>query len=102
MKKLFSTLKDRWTAKTPLVFSRIIKLSMGVSAVAIAIQTALITASAEAPEWWNSSLPYLIGAGAGASTVAKLTQRYDKRGNPIRKTKTKKNHRNGKVHGQVW
>ena len=101
MKRLFSTLKSRWKAKTPLIFSRIIKLSIGTSSTALAIHAAISTAGVEAPDWWTSALPYLIGAGAGAGAVAKLTQQYDSHGNPVRKIKTKKNHNNGKVRGQV-
>ena len=87
MKKLFCTLRDRWKAKTPILFSRIIKLSIGIGAAAAAIQTAFNTNSIEAPAWWLRVMPYLVGAGAGASVVAKLTQQYDKNNNPIRKDK---------------
>lgn len=95
IRRVFRTLRDRWTAKTPRIFSWIIRFAVGVSTTAVAIQTAINTVGAEAPEWWTVSLPYLVGAGAGAATVAKLTQKYDKNNRPIRKTKTKKNHSNG-------
>ena len=89
MKKLFETLHDRWKAKTPLIFSRIIKIAIAISTIAIAIQTALVTAGAEIPEWWSSVFPYFVGAGAGMAAVAKLTQQYDNEGNPIKTSKKK-------------
>lgn len=84
MYKMLETLKERWTARTPIIFSKIIRFAMSISCVAIAIQTALVTAGAEIPEWWGIVFPYMVGAGAGASAVAKLTQQYDKDGNPIK------------------
>lgn len=87
MKKLFLTLRNRWQAKTPLIFSRIIKIAVGMSTVAVAIQTALTAAGAAAPEWWDIVFPYFVGAGAGMATIAKLTQQYDKDNNPIQKKK---------------
>jgi hypothetical protein len=90
IKDLFSTLHDRWKAKTPLIFSRIIKLAMAISTIAIAIQTALVTAGADIPEWWSAIFPYFVGAGAGMAAVAKLTQQYDRNGNPVKTNKRKK------------
>lgn len=87
---LFRELRDRWRAKTPAIFSGIIKVSIGCSTIAMAIQTALVTAGAEVPEWWASMFPYFVGAGAGMAAVAKLTQQYDRHGNPIRKRKRNK------------
>ena len=94
MKKLFIILRDRWMAKTPLIFSRIIKIAMGIGMTAAAIQAELIRTGAETPDWWVNILPYLVGAGAGASAVAKLTQQYDKDNKPVRKPRK---HRDGEV-----
>lgn len=91
MKKLFRTLKDRWRAKTPPIFSRIIKIAVAISTVSIAIQTALSAVNADIPEWWSVSLPYLVGAGAGAASVAKLTQQHDKERRPSHKMREPKN-----------
>ena len=90
MKKLFIILCDRWRAKTPLIFSRIIKIAMGIGMTAAAIQAELIRTGAETPDWWVNILPYLVGAGAGASAVAKLTQQYDKDNKPVRKPRKRK------------
>ncbi len=84
LKELFNTLHSRWKAKTPLIFKRIIKISIGVSTASIAIQTAFTEYGIEPPAWWMQTLPYLIGAGVGAGAVAKLTQQYDNDGNPIK------------------
>lgn len=90
IKSLFIMLRDRWKAKTPLIFSRIIKLAMAISTIAIAIQTALVTAGADIPEWWSTIFPYFVGAAAGMVAVAKLTQQYDRNGNPVKTNKRKK------------
>ncbi len=83
MKELITTLYNRWKAKTPIIFKRIIKLSIGISTVALAIHSAITSLGLEVPEWWLDVLPYLVGAGAGAGAVAKLTQQYDEDGNPM-------------------
>ena len=90
IKSLFDLLYDRWKAKTPLLFSRIIKIAMALNTIAIAIQTALVAAGADVPEWWASVFPYFVGFGAGMAAVAKLTQQYDSDGNPIKSDKRKK------------
>ncbi len=87
---MFKELYSRWKAKTPLLFSGIIKVAVGCSTVAIAIQTALVTAGANIPEWWTAIFPYFVGVGAGMAAVAKLTQQYDRNGNPIQTDKHKK------------
>ena len=91
MRNLFITLKGRWQAKTPLIFSRIIKFAVGVSTVSVAIQTAMSAINSDIPEWWSVSLPYLVGAGAGAASVAKLTQQYDENNRPIRNKRKPRN-----------
>ena len=88
--RLFKELCERWRAKTPLLFSDIIKVAVGCSTVAIAIQTALVTAGADIPEWWSSIFPYFVGAGAGMATVAKLTRQYDENGDPIKPNNKKR------------
>ena len=82
--KTLRELRDRWKAKTPVIFSNIIRVAVGCSSIAVAIQTALVTAGVNIPEWWSSAFPYLVGMGAGMAAVAKLTQQYDHNGNPIR------------------
>jgi hypothetical protein len=44
-----------------------------------------MTNNIDEPEWWLQAMPYIVGIGAGAGAVAKLTQQYDKNNRPIRK-----------------
>lgn len=83
MLKGLETLQNRWRAKTPIIFSRIIKIAVTLSASAIAIHTTCTNIGIDEPEWWLKAMPYLIGVGIGGGAVAKLTQQYDDNGNPI-------------------
>lgn len=74
MKKIFKTIRGRWTAEMPKIFSWIFRASLAVSGTALAIQTAFQTGGANVPEWWSVVYPYLIGVGAGMASVAKLTR----------------------------
>lgn len=76
MKKVFSTIKERWKAQTPIFFQWIIGIGTGMAAVALAIQMALTSGGATIPEWWESLYPYLIGIGAGMTATAKFTQKH--------------------------
>lgn len=49
-------------------------MSVSISTVAIAIQTALMAAGAVTPQWWTDIFPYLVGIPAGMAAVAKLTK----------------------------
>lgn len=77
MAGLFSNLKARWKARSPLIFRRITNVCVAISGVALAVQTALTAAGAQAPEWWLAAYPYLIGVPAGMAAVAKLTKEDD-------------------------
>lgn len=83
MKKAWNNLKQRWKARTPRIFKWIIKVALGVSGVSIAIHSALMAAGAAEPMWWQEIYPYLVGVPAGMAAVAKITQTYDKDGNPV-------------------
>lgn len=76
MKVLYQTIIDRWKASVPVFFQWIIGLGTGVAGVALAIQTALTSAGATIPDWWEALYPYLIGIGAGMTATAKLTQKH--------------------------
>lgn len=75
MKKLFNIIVQRWKAKVPIFFKWIMGIGTGVAAVALAIQMALNSGGAVAPEWWGKLYPYLIGIGAGMTACAKFTQK---------------------------
>lgn len=83
MRKVWDNLKLRWKAKTPRIFKCIIKVALGVSGVSVAIHSALMAAGAAEPMWWQDVYPYLVGVPAGMAAVAKITQTYDKDGNPV-------------------
>lgn len=68
------SIKERWTAKSPVIFRRICNVCVGISTVAAAIQTALMASGATTPQWWTDIFPYLIGIPAGMAAVAKLTK----------------------------
>ena len=63
----------RWKAKTPSFFKKIIKISLAISATALAIHTALVSGGAIEPYWWSIIYPYLIGVPAGAAALSKFT-----------------------------
>ena len=76
MKKIFYTIRERWKAQIPLFFKWVMGIGTGVAATALAIQMALDTGNAVAPEWWTKIYPYLIGIGAGMTASAKFTQKH--------------------------
>lgn len=73
---------NRCKAKTPKVFRK-------VQYVAGAISTVMIAVSAESseilPDWWISSMPYVIGFSTGLVALSQFTQSYDSNGEPIYK-----------------
>lgn len=87
MNKWIGKAVDRWRAQTPLLFKRIIKIALSISAIALGINGALEMGHADIPIWWSVVYPYLIGVPAGMSVIAKFTQEYDENGNPKRKEK---------------
>lgn len=76
MKKLFNIIQQRWRAQMPVFFKWILGLGTGVASIALAIQMALNSSGAVAPEWWTTIYPYLIGIGAGMTATAKFTQKH--------------------------
>ena len=73
---------NRCKAKTPKVFRK-------VQYIAGAISTVMIAVSAESseilPDWWISSMPYVIGFSTGLVALSQFTQSYDSNGEPIYK-----------------
>lgn len=76
MKKVLNTIRERWKAQMPVFFKWIMGIGSGVAAVALAIQMAMDSGNAVAPEWWVTLYPYLIGIGAGMTATAKFTQKH--------------------------
>ena len=67
-------LKNRWKAKMPKFFRNALWLCTCVSGVAIAINFAMTSGNAIAPEWWNIIYPYLVGIPAGAAAISKFAK----------------------------
>lgn len=75
--KIYRILVERWKAECPKIFKNILRLSLALSGVALAINTAMVSGGANIPEWWSATYPYLVGVGAGAAAVAKLTKEHN-------------------------
>ena len=74
MKKFLILLNQRWKAETPQFFKGITNVGVSISAVALAVHLAVISAGATEPEWWGIVYPYIVGIPAGMAVVAKLTK----------------------------
>ena len=72
--RLFTVLKTRCKATTPIFFKNVIRIGVSVSAIAIAVHVAVSSAGANEPQWWLSIYPYLVGIPAGMVAIAKLTK----------------------------
>lgn len=75
MNKILTIIIERWKAQVPVFFKWIMGIGAGVATIALAIQMALDSGGAKAPEWWETLYPYLIGVGAGLTACAKLTKK---------------------------
>lgn len=73
---IINIIKCRWKAQMPVFFKWVTGIGASVASIALAIQMALNSGGAIAPDWWNVLYPYLIGIGAGMTATAKLTQKY--------------------------
>lgn len=76
MRRILNTIIGRWKAQVPLFFKWLMGVGAAISTISIAIHTALISANAMIPEWWQTVYPYLVGMGAGMAAASKLTQTY--------------------------
>jgi len=76
MNKTFRHTIERWQANTPRFFKNIIYIAIIIATSAIGVQTTLVNTNSTIPHLWEEAYPYLIGIGAGASAVAKLTREY--------------------------
>jgi hypothetical protein len=81
MTKVLKTLKDRWRSESPLIFKRITRICLGISAMSIAMHMACMGAGAVEPYWWTAIYPYLVGVPAGMAFVGKLTRDNNQGGN---------------------
>ena len=74
MKKLILELKSRWKTESPLFFKKVMKVSVFISGMALAMQLAMDSSGANKPTWWVNVYPYLIAIPAGIAACAKLTK----------------------------
>ena len=74
MKKFLILLNQRWKAETPQFFKRIVSVGLSISAVALAVHLAVISAGATEPNWWCVVYPYVVGIPAGMAAVAKFAK----------------------------
>lgn len=73
---------NRCKAKTPKVFRKVQYIAGAMSAVMIAVSA---ESSEILPDWWISSMPYVIGFSTGLVALSQFTQSYDSNGEPIYK-----------------
>ena len=73
--KIIGKLVDRWRAETPLIYKRVQASAASLSAIAIAVNTACVSAGAALPEWWVKMFPYLVGIGAAITAIAQFTKK---------------------------
>lgn len=69
------TLSRRFQADTPKVARWVRNIAAFVSGLAMAVMTALITAQAVIPEWFNSIYPYLIGLPAAVAFACQFSEK---------------------------
>ena len=74
----------RFKAQTPKVFKKVQYIAGAASAVMIAVNAECINYDITLPDWWSSSIPYVIGFSAGLVALSQFTQSYDSNGQPIR------------------
>lgn len=81
--KFKNVLRDRWRNTMPKFFRVICWVGALISGTALAVNTAITAGGGITHEWWNDIYPYLLGIPAGAAFVAKFTQMYDDKGQPV-------------------
>lgn len=72
----------RCKAKTPKVFRKVQYVAGAMSAVMIAVSA---ESSEILPDWWISSMPYVIGFSTGLVALSQFTQTYGSDGKPVYK-----------------
>lgn len=69
---------QRFQSKTPKIARRIRNISAFISGASLAVMTALISAQAIIPEWFNKAYPYLIGLPAAVAFAFQFAEEDDK------------------------
>lgn len=69
------TLSRRFQADTPKIARRVRNVAAFVSGLSMAVMTALITAQASIPEWFNRIYPYCIGLPATVAFACQFSEK---------------------------
>lgn len=85
MAKWFKQAINRCKAQTPKVFRKVQYVAGIVGTVVVAVNAEFVEYGASLPDWWGTSLPYIVGFSTGLVTLSQFTQSYDSNGEPIYK-----------------
>lgn len=77
-KRWYKRMYQRFQSKTPKIARRIRNISAFISGASLAVMTALISAQAIIPEWFNKAYPYLIGLPAAVAFAFQFAEEDDK------------------------
>ena len=75
MKRGVGALSRRFQADTPKIARRVRNVAAFVSGLSMAVMTALITAQASIPEWFNRIYPYCIGLPAAVAFACQFSEK---------------------------
>lgn len=77
IKRRVKELVRRFQADTPKIERRIRNVASFISGGALAVMTALLSAQAVIPEWFNAIYPYLIGIPAAVAFICQFAEKTD-------------------------
>ena len=75
MKRGVGALSRRFQTDTPKIARRVRNVAAFVSGLSVAVMTALITAQASIPEWFNRIYPYCIGFPAAVAFACQFSEK---------------------------
>lgn len=75
MKRGVGALSRRFQADTPKIAKRVRNVAAFVSGLSMAVMTALITAQASIPDWFNRIYPYCIGLPAAVAFACQFSEK---------------------------
>ena len=75
IKEKIRELVRRFQSDTPKIDRRIRNVASFISGGALAVMTALLSAQATIPEWFNAIYPYLIGIPAAIAFICQFAEK---------------------------
>lgn len=75
IKRGVGALSRRFQADTPKIARRVRNVAAFVSGLSMAVMTALITAQASIPDWFNRIYPYCIGLPAAVAFACQFSEK---------------------------